>query len=248
MNSIQYCDFAKVYDILMNDVDYNSWAEYAVKLIKKYAPDTKRIAECACGTGNLTILLKKYGYDITGFDISRGMLEEASEKARNNGLMIPFIQMDMTKLELHRPCDCIIAACDGVNYLTSQSDVFSFFSSAYKNLKAGGALMFDISSEYKLREILGINTFAETQEKCSYIWKNMYDEQSKLIEMNLSFFVKENDLYRRFDERHIQMAHDEKDIINLLKKAGFNTAMSFNAFTMDAPNDISERIQFVAIK
>ena len=73
--------------------------------------------------------------------------------------------------------------------------------------------MFDISSPYKLKDILGDNTFAEDTGRIAYIWQNSYDSQSKLIEMNLSFFEKtENGLYERFTERHIQRAHSEQEL------------------------------------
>lgn len=83
--------------------------------------------ECGCGTGALTLRLNKAGYDVTGSDISRDMLEVAAEKSRRCGQKTKFICMDMRRIELHRPVDCIIAACDCVNYLTSREDVENSF-------------------------------------------------------------------------------------------------------------------------
>ena len=244
---MQYGDFAQLYDRLMSDVDYDAWAKYLTDLISKYGGGN-RIAECACGTGELTIRLKKAGFDITGFDISQEMLNIAAQKARDSGLMINFICMDMKKLTLHKPHDVIISACDGVNYLLSKAELHSFFSMAYTALKSGGLLLFDISSRYKLENILGCNTFAEDDGECAYIWKNMYDEKSKLIEMDLSFYKKSGELYKRFCEKHIQRAHSTEEIISELKHAGFTVAEPLEAFTSAAPTQNSERIQFTAIK
>lgn len=249
--SEQYKGFARVYDMLMNDVDYDMWADYIMSLLKdglSQAISPVRAIDCACGTGAVTIRLKKAGLDITGMDISREMLEIASENARSAGLKIPFVCMDMQKMTVHRPHDAVISACDGVNYLTSRDEVLSFFVHAYQSLKSGGMLLFDISSRYKLESILGCNTFAEDGEKCAYIWKNMYDEKSKLIEMNLSFFERENKSYRRFTEQHIQRAHSEKELFELLENAGFEDIRAYDAFTKNAPTPQSERIQFTAIK
>lgn len=249
--SEQYKDFAQVYDTLMNDVDYDMWAAYIMSLLKDGISQEVfpiRAVDCACGTGAVTIRLKKAGLDITGMDISREMLEIASENARDAGLKIPFVCMDMQKIAVHRPHDAVISACDGVNYLTSKDEVLSFFVHAYQSLKSGGMLLFDISSRYKLENILGCNTFAEDGGECAYIWKNMYDERSRLIEMNLSFFEREGNIYRRFTERHIQRAHSQEELFELLESAGFDDIRTYDAFTRNAPSPQSERIQFTAVR
>ena len=113
-----YQSFAGVYDALMAQVDYAAWAEHYHQLmqlcgVKKGA----RCVECACGTGSITIPLRKMGYQMTGVDLSQEMLWIAAQKARKQGMGLPFIQQDMRKLHLHRQMDAVIATCDGVNYL-----------------------------------------------------------------------------------------------------------------------------------
>ena len=45
-----YQAFAELYDELMNDVDYESWAEYYTRLLSVYGIRGGKICECACGT------------------------------------------------------------------------------------------------------------------------------------------------------------------------------------------------------
>lgn len=245
---MQYGEFAHIYDRLMEDVDYDAWAQYICALISGADTDVKRIVDCGCGTGAVTLRLKRLGYDVTGVDISQQMLGIAAQNARNAGLAIPFVCMDMQKLKLHRPHDAVISACDGVNYLCSIHSVENFFLSAYESLKNGGLLIFDISSRYKLENILGCNTLAEDDGECAYIWKNMYDPKSKLIEMNLSFYNKKGEYYEKFCETHIQRAHSVDEIKNALKRVGFELVCVYQAFTKTAPDAQSQRIQFVAKK
>ena len=130
--------FAEVYDIFMDNTDYDAWANYIISLLPTDFPKGARIFECGCGTGALTLRLNKAGYDVTGSDISRDMLEVAAEKSRRCGQKTKFICMDMRRIELHRPVDCIIAACDCVNYLTSREDVEKFLLTAFNGLRPGG--------------------------------------------------------------------------------------------------------------
>ena len=245
---MQYGDFAALYDALMKDVDYGAWSEYVQTLISAHTSGNI-IAECACGTGSLTIPLARAGYSVTGIDISGEMLRVAAEKARNAGLFIPLVQMDMKNLTLHKPVDAVVCACDGVNYLTSENDLSLFFGRAYASLKSGGVLLFDISSEYKLSHILGINTFFSDDALCTYTWRNMYDEKSRLLEMNLTFFTPcGGGRYTRFDERHIQAAHSVEKIKTALEAAGFCDISAYEHMTKKPPSDTTERIQFAAKK
>ena len=239
-----YGNFAGLYDPLMKDVDYDRWAEY----IASFLPEgSLRIADCACGTGEITLRLARLGHILTGVDISEDMLRVASEKARKAAAKIPFICQDMAKLTLHRPQDAIVCACDGVNYLDSIEDAEEFFSAAYNALKPKGMLLFDVSSRYKLERVLDCNTFAEDDGERAYIWKNCYDPESCLISMELSFYEKQGDMYRRFEEKHIQRAHGEDELIRAMERAGFD-ARAYGFLTKEQPKEDDLRIQFIGRK
>ena len=54
-----YTQFAELYDELMSDVDYNAWAEDYASLMRLYGIRDGNVCECACGTGSLTIPLRR---------------------------------------------------------------------------------------------------------------------------------------------------------------------------------------------
>ena len=141
-----YGEFAVVYDRLMDDFDYPRWAEYYLKIIGETGVKIRRICDCACGTGSMSVEFAKRGITVTGVDISDDMLRLANIKARRNAQKIVFACQDMAQLTLPRPVDAIICACDGVNYLTTDEALSGFFRSAHAAIKDGGCLAFDISS------------------------------------------------------------------------------------------------------
>ena len=77
-----YQAFAELYDELMNDVDYESWADYYTRLLSIYGIRGGKICECACGTGSLTLPLYRRGFQMTGVDVSQEMLWQAAQKSR----------------------------------------------------------------------------------------------------------------------------------------------------------------------
>lgn len=248
-----YGNFAAVYDFLMRDVDYKKWAEHIENIMKKKNSEVKNILELACGTGNLTIEFTEKGYDIAGIDISVEMLEVAREKAKRENLELVLLNQDMTELDFDLyDLDCVVCGCDGYNYVLDDEKIKNSFSTVYEILKPGGIFIFDISSGYKLREILGDNTFTEINDEVIYIWDNFTEED--ISQMDLTFFVKEKEnefgegLYRRFEETHVQRAYEIYEIEEFLVSVGFSDIEAFGDFTLDPPKVDSERIFFAAKK
>lgn len=243
----QYTAFAPVYDRMMHDVDRAAWVDYLDGFLRDNG--AHRIMDCACGTGAAAILLRKKGYHVTGNDVSPEMLMEARGNAFKQGVKdIIFICEDMRRLKIHKPIDAIVCMCDGVNYLTSMKDVESFFAHAYECLKPGGVLLFDVSSPYKFRKVLGTNTFTEETDSYAYIWKNNYDARTRLCEMELTCFVQNGAQYDRFTETHLQRAHATDELKRALLRAGFGDINVYEAFTREPYRQNSERLQFIAVR
>ena len=61
-----YTSFAQVYDMFMDNVDYPAWSKYLIQLLKEYQVEDGLVLDLGCGTGNMTELLAKEGYDMIG--------------------------------------------------------------------------------------------------------------------------------------------------------------------------------------
>lgn len=210
-----YSGFAQIYDDYMHPEDYQRWFEGVQGLIKEYSRPTKQILELACGSGNISILLAKDGYDVIGLDLSEEMLMVAKDKALEERVKIGFFQQDMTEYELNQKFDTVLCICDGMNYVLEDDSMEGLFARVHASLKEEGTFIFDISSYYKLKYILGESTIAESQDDSAFIWENFYDETSDILSFDLSVFTKENGLYRRNDEVHEQRAYKLAEIKEL---------------------------------
>ena len=244
-----YQEFAAVYDRFMDDFDYPAWADYYLEILKRQGYGGGEICECGCGTGSLSIELLKRGVKLISSDISEDMLRIASDKARRSGVRARFVREDMRALKLPHRVDAVICACDGVNYLTSQSDVQRFFTAAFDALKSGGVLAFDISSRHKLENVLGNGFFGEERDDAAYLWQNSLDAQKHIVDMDITFFVQERGgLYRRFAERQTQRAHSADEIAAWISECGFDKICVFGDRTFDAPHEDEMRLHFTAVK
>ena len=242
-----YNEFARVYDTLMDDVDYDGWARHYLELIAPAKP--RRICECACGTGSLTVRFARAGLQTTGVDLSEDMLRIAQEKARRFGVQTPFVRQDMCALTLPRRVDAVLATCDGVNYLVKDEQAQAFFQSAYAALRPGGMLAFDVSTLEKLSGTLGDSFFGEDRSEITYLWQNRWNAHTRCVHMDIAFFLRETaGRYRRFDETQVQRAYTPKELTQLLLHAGFADIRVLGGFTKEPPRGGEERIHILATK
>ena len=244
-----YAAFASVYDRLMTDVNYQSWAEFYRALLQNCGIAQGMVCECACGTGGLTIPLATMGYQMTGVDISADMLFEASQKARRSGAMIPFVKQDMRRLRLHRQMDAVLCTNDGLNYLKDTEQLSEFFRAVYLAIRQGGAFVLDVSTPYKLEHVLGDHFMGEDTEDITYLWQNRFSRSKQLLDMELAIFVRQKDgSYQRIQERQTQYVHTSETLTRLLQTAGFTDVVFYGDRSMSPPGAHEERWHVAARK
>ena len=221
-----YTSFAQVYDMFMDNVDYPAWSKYLIQLLKEYQVEDGLVLDLGCGTGNMTELLAKEGYDMIGVDNSE----------------------DMREFELYGTVKAVVSICDSINYILEEDDLREVFSLVNNYLDPKGMFIFDLNTKYKYEQ-MGETTIAENREEASFIWDNYYDPEEEINEYELAIFIPEgedSDLYRKFEEVHYQRAYDLATIRRLLEEAGMEFVTAYDAFTKDAPRPESERIYVVA--
>lgn len=244
-----YTTFAGVYDMFMDNIPYEKWAEYLHDIMEEYNIREGTLLELGCGTGNMTELLAEMGYDMIGVDNSEDMLELAMEKRLKSGHDILYLLQDMQSFELFGTVKAVVSVCDSINYVTDEAELKEVFRLVNNYLDPRGIFIFDFNTEYKYREILGDRVIAEERDECSFIWDNYYNEQDKINEYELTLFVQSKDnpeLYRKYQEVHYQKAYTLEKIKTLIEKAGLRYITAYDAYTKKAPMYTSGRVCVVA--
>src|SRR4051812_36345297 len=68
-----------------------------------------RVLELGCGDGALSCLLASEGFDVTGVDISPGMIEEAKSRAVRESSPARFEVADSDTLKAREPFDAVVS-------------------------------------------------------------------------------------------------------------------------------------------
>ena len=239
-----YTSFARVYDMFMDNVPYEVWGRYIVEKLRANGIDSGYVVDLGCGTGKLTTLLADAGYDMIGIDNSFDMLDMALEREDDR---ILYLMQDMREFELYGTVSAVVSVCDSVNYITEEEELEEVFRLVNNYLDPKGIFIFDFNTKYKYQKVLGDRTIAEKRDECSFIWDNYYYEDEEMNEYELTLFIQEKgNLYRKFEEVHLQRAYTLEQMIRLVKKSGLEFVTAYDAFTREQPTDTSERIYMVA--
>lgn len=242
-----YAGLSRIYDKTIG-MDYQKWMDFILEYFGCQGIQLrgKKLLELGCGTGNMTMKLRESGMDVTGVDLSSDMLDAAMDKALKRRYKILFVNQDMTSFHMNKTYDFVFSFCDAYNYLLEEEDLKNSFTAVYKHLKEGGYFLFDISSSYKLKTLIGNRTFTQNEEDICYIWDN-YREDPRL-EMYITFFIQEGQLYRRVNEKHIQRAWELEEIHTLLEKVGFCEIECYEDYSFSKPTEESTRVVFICKK
>jgi len=132
------------------DIKNQSWVEdtpnqvdFIIKTLE--LSGNEKILDLACGFGRHSLLLGKFGYDVTGVDITKDYIIDAQNEAKKMDLKINFIHDDIRNINLYEKFDVVLNLADGaIGYLENDKENLKIFDVISKALKSGGKHFMDI--------------------------------------------------------------------------------------------------------
>ncbi len=242
-------DFASVYDIFTDGVNYESRTDYICQILNKNGITDGIILDVACGTGSVSKCLLEKGFDVIANDISVSMLNIAREKLEAYGDKIMLLCQDMCELDLFGTVDAAVCCLDSLNHLSDEDDFDSAVNSIATFIRPEGLFVFDVNTVYKHREILSDNTFVYEDDNAFLVWQNSECDSDDTIEMLIDIFSLNSDgSYTRKSDYVVEKAYSVEFITNCLKNNGFEVLNIYGDVNFMSPSENEERIYFVAKK
>lgn len=242
-----YKEFAHIYDkLLYGDIDYKAWSNKIIDICDELKIKKDSYLDLACGTGNMTKEIGKFFNNIWAVDMSSEMLCEAEAKLRNEKIKAKFVCQDICNLNLNTKFNLVTCILDSTNYILELENLKQYLLGVYNHLMDGGIFIFDINSYYKLTNVLGNNLFNYDDDNIVYIWENVL--YKNIVNMYLTFFIKDGEVYRRFDEHHIERAYKEETIDELLLGLGYKIIKKLDNYGYESINANTERIAYIVQK
>jgi len=231
---------AKVYDAIMEDVDYDAWGMFILDVIEARGWRGGPVLDLGCGTGNSTFPLHARGFEVTGLDASEAMLAVARAKLPP----ADFVLADFSSFELNKTFGLVYSVFDALNNLLSEEVFLSMARSVYRHLAPGGMFVFDVNTTVGLRDLWEAGRAEGWAGNIYYLWKHSFDESSGLAKVEAFC----DDGTTSFTEVHFERPYDAPDVERLLSKVGFTSVEALNYPEARAASADEPRIWIVAQK
>lgn len=240
-----YEGLAAIYDRLMSHVEYDKWAEFILSLLCRGGNFPSEALELACGTGNMANHLAASGIQVTGYDRSPQMIEQAKDKYRSPNLRFQAAAFDDFPLE--KQYDAVICLYDSINYILEFDALVSFIERVKRVLHSGGIFIFDICTRYNSYTNFRGYTDEGYIDGCYYHRTSDYNPKNHL-HANDFIICPANDSNKRFAERHEQNIYSVRQIRSAIKRAGMILESKFDDICLRSARRRSLRIHFLTRK
>ena len=245
-----YEAYARVYDHSGQIGFALKMLPYLDEVLARHAFIGDSAVDVACGSGTLALGLAQRGWRVYGVDASPAMLAQARHKAAelDQPAAVTWLQADMRDFSLPQAVDLATSTYDSLNYLLTLNDLCRAFRCVAHALRVGGLFVFDMNAEPAfLRQWNDAMYFIEDQDLAIVI-KSTYDAETRQATATITGFVRQGELYERFQETHTEGAYSREEVAAGLEASGFQVAASYTCFTFDQADDDSPRILWVARK
>lgn len=251
-----YAALAAGYDVVMDHVDYETWAEYALGLIARHAPETTSVLELGCGTGTFALELQDLAPELTGSpagfeylatDASPEMVRVARAKARLAGRRagnLRFDVADFLNFAVEPPVDAVLLLYDGLNYLLEEDQVAQLLVRIASALGPEGIAIIDQSTP--ANSINNAAYFGDegSAEGFAYVRRSRYEAERALHVTQFELTVEGE----RFAEEHVQRAYSLGDVRDLIAASPLAEEAAYDGFSTDPASGETERVHWVLRK
>jgi SAM-dependent methyltransferase len=128
--------------------------EETAELLELTGVSSGRALDLCCGPGRHTVPLARRGFDVTGVDLSRYLLDEARAYAKRSKVAIEFVEQDMRAFVRPGAYDLILNLFTSFGYFATEREDMQTLANMVESLTDEGVLVIDVLGKEALAEQL----------------------------------------------------------------------------------------------
>ncbi len=242
-----YHALAASYDRLTNDINYQNTVDFYQQILAREQLQVRTVADLACGTGSVAVLLAQQGLQVIGVDMSEEMLCVAQQKAQSLDNPPMFVCQRLENLRMPRGVDLAVCALDSMNYITDPADCQKALGRIYHILNPGGCFIFDVNTPEKLLA-MDDQVWLDEDDDVYCVWRGEFDADTRILSYAMDLFQREGENWHRSFEEHREYAYTAEELTTWLRRAGFTNIEVFADRELCAPRGGEQRIYLKARK
>jgi cyclopropane fatty-acyl-phospholipid synthase-like methyltransferase len=191
-------------------------AERIIELLNLQGGDT--VLDACCGVGRHALALAARGMKVTGVDCTKAYLDAAAGSAESEGLEVSLVQQDIREYTNPAAFTAAINMFTSFGYFDREEENLLILQNIHASLKPGGRILLDL---------LGKEVLARDFKESEWFEENgmIILQEHRIIRdwsrLENRWLLLHNG--KRYDYTFSHAVYSAKEIIYLLKKAGFST-------------------------
>jgi SAM-dependent methyltransferase len=202
----------------------------------------RSVLDVCCGQGTLAEHFLEHGYQVTGIDLSEPMLAFARQNLSRylKDGRAQLIKADAADFSVNDQFGLATATFDSLNMLQSDESLSNCFACVWHALTDDGMFVFDLMTQRGFWRDYNTVWIADTPDEL-YVLKSVYDGSTKAT-ARMTGFVRDGDLWERFDEFRTPTLFPAHAVVTSLHRAGW--ARVWTAIIDDLRNPVTDPEQF----
>src|SRR4030066_986225 len=219
--------YSEIYDVFYDKKDYQGEVDLIEQVIRKYKPDTKKILDYGCGTGEHTKALALKGYEISGIEKNENMLAIAKQKIKKQK-NVHFYNADESRAVDPDSIDVCITLFDVISYMNTNEEIRDFLTYVKNVLKDSGLIIFDFwygPGVINLRPEKRWKEYNAGDKKILRLTNPVPDNDNCIVSVTHEVIISERDrIINRFTETHNMRYFFKNEIFMFLNYHGFEVS------------------------
>ncbi len=224
--------FDNVSDFFDNMTDASKVISMRKDLLKKFLrQDIKAGVDLGCGTGSDSISLGLNGIRVTGFDISKKMIERAKINAKKFNLDLKFYRYSIEKIPAKFNSEFDVAVSLGNSLaLVEKSKIKKSIEKIFKILKNDGILILQILNYTAIKK--ADSRIVNITQNPPNVYVRFYDLFTMPLNFNILRFNRDNT--KDYELLTTKLYPYDKDYMTtILKKTGFKNIKVYSSLNKD---------------
>ena len=141
------------FPFMFSEHNFAAASETVQQALKLARPKSKSALDLCCGPGRCSIPLSRLGFNVTGVDRTKYLLDKARARARAAELRIEWIQEDMRDFVRLESYDLALSMFTSFGYFEDRGEDDKVLSNVFRSLRPQGVFLIEMMGKEMLAKI-----------------------------------------------------------------------------------------------
>jgi SAM-dependent methyltransferase len=236
--------WSAMFPFMFPETSFTAAADNVPKIAALTGVSAGNVLDLACGPGRYAIPLAKAGYQVTGVDRTRFLLQAARERAKGAGAEVEWVEEDMRTFIRPSAFDLALNVYTSFGYFDDPAENRRVLDNIFASLKPGGAFVFDhMGKELLAARFVATRSEAAHDGSLQIVRQSIIDDWSRT---EAEWILLSEGTAKTFRIRH--WLYSGREIRELFESVGFTEIALYGSLEGTAYGPGAQRLVAVARK